>query len=43
MKKYWSNWFTEMGLPENRYKIVKTDMPVLTGKLIQRYLINQVR
>ncbi len=43
MKKYWSNWFTEMGLPENRFKIVKTDMPVLTGKLIQRYLINQVR
>lgn len=36
IKKYWSKWFTEMGV--NRYKILTTDLPSNTKDLIKIFL-----
>lgn len=37
MHKYWSKWFTEMGVLEHRYKILKTDVPSLNKQSIGKF------
>ena len=36
MKKYWSNWLSEMGV--KKFDIIKTDQPVYTEKRIRDFL-----
>jgi len=35
MKKYWGKWFEEMNV--RKYKIVKSDLPVTTRAIVQKY------
>lgn len=37
MKAYWSKWFDEMQVSKDNYKILKTDLPSLNEKLIDRF------
>ena len=38
IKKYLSKWFNEMGIKEQKYKILKTAYPVSTKPIINAFL-----
>lgn len=40
LKKYWSNWFEEMGVQKGNYKIKSADIPSSIEKVIQDFINN---
>lgn len=37
LKKYWSKWFREQNMPENNFKILKTDLNYLNRNIINKF------
>lgn len=40
IKKYLSKWFSEMGINESNFKILKTDLPVYTKPIVESFITN---
>lgn len=40
IKKYLSKWFSEMGITESNFKILKTDLPIYTKPIVESFITN---